>query len=154
MNIFVLPIAVAALFTTFADAHISSLVDIASLAAKAGIYEPIASLCKANLHPLTIDAYALATISANSGGRYLVIKSNGRVHELGSYKGKADLNCYSPAEARALNKTLAASETIKGGIEPRFATTVVCAFLEETAATCWQYSPTLKSFVKVGSWVT
>jgi hypothetical protein len=37
---------------------------------------------------------------------------------------------------------------------PRFNTTVVCGFLEDTVAECWQYSPDDRAFVKVGGWTT
>jgi hypothetical protein len=46
------------------------------------------------------------------------------------------------------------SSTILGQIVKRFDTTVVCGFLEDTVAECWQYSPDDRAFVEVGGWTT
>jgi hypothetical protein len=39
-------------------------------------------------------------------------------------------------------------------VAPAFSTTVVCGFVEETSAVCWQYSPAARAFIKIGEWQT
>jgi hypothetical protein len=92
--------------------------------------------------------------SAGSGGRYLVLEPNGTVTELASFARSADLSCYTPAEARRLHQTIGQSDTIHGKLEPRWRTTVVCAFVDDTTAVCWQHSPAGGAFVEVGGWTT
>jgi hypothetical protein len=127
---------------------------VAEIAARAKIQGAIVASCTAIFRANRAPGFAIAVSSAKTGGRYLVIESERRVFELASYTGKPDLACYTRAEAVKLNASIAASETIEGSIAPLFGTAVVCAFLEQTAATCWQYSPKANTFVKVGSWVT
>ena len=74
--------------------------------------------------------------------------------ELASFSGAADLACYSLVEAKRLNESIVGSKTIHGGISPILNTTVVCGFVDNTSAVCWQYSPAQSAFVKVGEWVT
>ena len=74
--------------------------------------------------------------------------------ELASFSGAADLACYSLVEAKRLNESIVGSKTIHGGISPTLNTTVVCGFVDNTSAVCWQYSPAQSAFVKVGEWVT
>lgn len=88
------------------------------------------------------------------GRRYVVIESDATAHELSAYKGGADIACYAPAEVKGLNATIAASETIHGKVNPRWSTTMVCGFVEDTEAVCWQYSPAESRFVTVGGWIT
>jgi hypothetical protein len=64
------------------------------------------------------------------------------------------LPCYTPAEARKLNNAIAAAGTMHGEIAPTWSTTVICGFVEETNAVCWQYSPKDRAFLKVGEWTT
>jgi hypothetical protein len=73
---------------------------------------------------------------------------------LGSFSGQSDLSCYTRARAEALDVSIRESETIRGHLTPRWDTTVVCGFVEETLAACWQYSPADRAFVKVGQWET
>ena len=73
---------------------------------------------------------------------------------LASFTGSAALSCYSRAEAEKLDVTIGRSEAIHGHITPRWRTTVVCAFVDNTTSVCWQYSPADRVFVKVGEWVT
>ncbi|NOT25160.1 MAG: hypothetical protein HOP16_03560 [Acidobacteria bacterium] len=84
----------------------------------------------------------------------MALDADGRVTALGSFTLVADLSCYSRAEAEKLGASIRQSDTIQGQITPRWATTVVCGFLDDTAAACWQYSPADGTFVKVGQWVT
>jgi hypothetical protein len=65
-----------------------------------------------------------------------------------------DLSCHTRDEARDLDATIQQSGTFHGRIEPRWNTTVICGFLDETTAVCWQYSPTDRRFVQVGLWTT
>ena len=74
--------------------------------------------------------------------------------ELAPFKGAPELACYTPAEARKIDETIRQSATISGKVAPMFATTVVCGFVEDTTAMCWQYSPKTRAFVKVGEWQT
>jgi hypothetical protein len=60
----------------------------------------------------------------------------------------------TPAEARKLNESIRASKTISGRLAPAFSTTVVCGFVEETNAVCWQYWPASRAFIKIGEWQT
>jgi hypothetical protein len=46
------------------------------------------------------------------------------------------------------------SDTIHGHLAPRWNTTIVCGFVDDTNAVCWQYSPADRALVKIGEWVT
>ena len=83
-----------------------------------------------------------------------MVEADATVSELGAFTGLADLSCYTAAEARNVNATIRRSNTVQGAIAPEHPTTVVCAFVENTSAVCWQYSPVTRAFVKVGGWVT
>ena len=126
--------------------------ELSALAAKARLGSPVA-WCTGEFRTARRDAYA-AAVAAPGGGRYLVLEPDGTVVELARFTGGADLSCYTPAEARKLHGTIAQSETIQGRIVPRWRTTVVCAFVADTRAVCWQYSPADRAFVQVGEWVT
>jgi len=76
------------------------------------------------------------------------------MRELGSFEGIGDLSCYTRAQAERMDVTINRSDTIHGHITPRWNTTVVCAFINATSATCWQYSPVERTFVRVGEWET
>jgi hypothetical protein len=111
------------------------------------------SWCEGQFDSGHSKGYAAAVESASGGGRYVVLHE-GVVLDLAPFKKWPDLSCYTPAAARKLNDSIRVSETISGRIVPVFSTTVVCAFIEETSAVCWQYSPKVRSFVKVGEWQT
>jgi hypothetical protein len=128
--------------------------DLAAISAKARLEGPVAKWCRSEFRPGHPGAFAVAVPSNTGGGRYLVVETNGRTFPLASYSGRPDLSCYSPAEARKLSDTIRRSETIQGNIEPLWGTTVICGFVENTHAVCWQHSPTENAFVKVGDWVT
>ena len=128
--------------------------ELVALTAKARINGPVVAWCRAEFRSGQPGAFAVAVTSADGGGRYLALDSDGRVTELGSFARRADLSCYSRAQAEKLDVSITQSATIHGHITPRWNTTVVCGFIDDTAATCWQYSPANPAFVTVGQWVT
>lgn len=127
--------------------------DLAASIAKARLDGSVAGWCRGNLRPGAGRAYAVA-LALDKGGRYIVIDGDAKVVTLATFNGSADLSCYTPSEARRLNRTIAGSETIAGGITPRGNTDVVCGFVGDTEAVCWQYSPARREFVTVGGWTT
>lgn len=110
--------------------------------------------CRAQFRDGRAHGYAVAVSLPAGGGRYLAVDRAGVVGDLAPFKGAADLACYTPAEARKLDASIRSSDTISGRIAPLFATTVVCAFVNETSAQCFQYSMKARAFVKVGEWQT
>ena len=120
----------------------------------ARLNEPVAAWCRAEFRSGHPGAFAVALTSAPGGGRYVALDSDGGVIELGRFKRTADLSCYSRAEAEKLDGTIRKSETVHGRIKPRWNTTVVCGFVDDTTAVCWQYSPADRAFAKVGEWIT
>ena len=98
-------------------------------------------------------AYAAALANAQ-GRQYVVLDGQGSAPSLGVFTGDADLACYTAAEAAALSVSIRRSATIHGRVAPRWKTTVVCGFIDSTTATCWQYSPASRAFVRIGKWVT
>ncbi len=127
--------------------------DLSRLAAAAGLAQPVTAWCSGHLQPGDSAPYAVA-IGSQGSGRYLVLQHDGATVELAAYEGAPKVSCYTPAEARKLNTTISHSETIQGKITPRWSTTVVCGFVENTTAVCWQYSPADRKFVKIGGWTT
>lgn len=128
--------------------------DLSELIANARVEGTLTGWCAGEFRARGRKAYAAAVTSAAGGGRYLVFEAGATVVELGPYKDGAELACYTPAEARKLHESIRHSETISGRVAPMFATTVVCGFVENTRAICWQYSPKTRAFVKVGEWQT
>jgi hypothetical protein len=128
--------------------------EVSALLAKSGVGGKVTAWCRAEFRGGQRGAYAVALASRSGGGRYLALEPDGRRTELGTFTGDADLSCYSRAEAETLDGTIRQSETIRGRVVPRWNTTVVCGFLDETSAECWQYAPASRTFVKVGQWVT
>ena len=122
--------------------------DVRQWATAAGVSAPIVAWCEGQVRPGQ-RGYGVA-----AGGRYLVLDGRGAVVELAAFKGKPDLSCYSKPEALALHRDIQRSETLSGTIAPRFATAVICGFVEATTATCWQYSPAERAYVEVGGWRT
>lgn len=127
--------------------------ELVALAARARVGN-VASWCRAEFRSGHRGAYAVGLTSAGGGGRYVALDSDDSVTELGTFKRSADLSCYSRAQAEKLAVTIRQSDTIQGHIAPRWNTTVVCGFIDDTAAVCWQYSPDDRAFVEVGGWVT
>lgn len=128
--------------------------ELSALAAKAPLEGPIAAWCRGGLRPNGPDGFAVAVAASGGGGRYVVLETDGTVVDLARFTGQPEVSCYSRAEARRLNDTIRQSQTIHGEVEPRWNTTVVCGFVEETSAVCWQHSPDRRAFVKIGGWVT
>ena len=128
--------------------------ELSVLVTKAGIKEPLSIWCRGDFQLRTPNTFAVAAPRSNRGGQYLVLGLTETAIELASFSNGADLACYSPDEARKLNESISASETIHGGISPTLNTTVVCGFVDGTNAVCWQYSPATDAFIKVGEWVT
>jgi hypothetical protein len=127
--------------------------NLTELVAKARLSGTVAAWCRAEFRFGRPGAFAVAVTSAE-GGRYMALDVDGAVTELGRFKGAADLSCYSRSAAEAIDATIGQSETIHGHVTPRWDTTVVCGFTDDTAAECWQYSPVDRSFAQVGGWVT
>ena len=118
------------------------------LAAAAGITEPVAAACQGQFRPGQ-RGFAIA-----AGGRYLVLDGSGTPAELATFEGKPDLSCYSRAQARDLHRDIQRSDTLSGRVAPRYDTTTICAFVDATTATCWQYSPAERAYIEVGGWTT
>ena len=127
--------------------------DLRALLGRSKLSGPIATWCGAPLRAGEPRAFALALMSAD-GGRYVILDAESRVRALARYRGQPDLSCYTRAEAEKLQRTIQQSDTIHGQIAPRFSTTVICGFVEDTTAECWQYSPANQMFVKIGGWTT
>jgi hypothetical protein len=128
--------------------------ELSALAAKARLDRPVAAWCRAEFRAGHPGEFAVAMPSAAGGGRYLVLESDASVKDLGSFTRLPDLSCYGRAEAEQLAVTIGRSATIQGQITPRWNAAVICTFVDDTTAICWQYSPDDGVFVKVGGWVT
>ena len=127
--------------------------ELAALTAQARLSRPV-TWCRAEFRSGHAGAFAVAVTTADGGGNYVALDSDGKVSRLGAFKRSADLACYSRAQAEKLDTSIRQSGTIHGQITPGWNTTVVCGFIEDTAATCWQYSPADRAFVRVGQWMT
>lgn len=128
--------------------------DLSTMVTKARLDGQLTSWCRGQFRAGRPNAYAAAVSVAGGGGRYLVLDGDLPVLELAPFKDTPELACYTPAQARTLNETIRISETVSGRVAPAFATTVVCAFIDNTSAVCWQYSPKTRAFVEVGGWQT
>jgi hypothetical protein len=147
-------LAISAAAGTLSAAQSVPPLDLSTLMTKARVDGTLVGWCRGQLRSGRPDGYAVAIASATAGGRYLVLADDASVVELAPYADAPELACYSPAEARKLNESIRSSATISGAVAPPFATTVVCAFVEDTSAVCWQYSAWARAFVKVGEWQT
>ena len=127
--------------------------ELSALTAASRLDGTVTAWCRAGFRPGQTNAFAAAMTSA-AGGRYVALEPGVPATELGRFTGRADLSCYTRAQAEELDKSIRQSSTIHGQIVPRFNATVVCGFLEDTVAECWQYSPDDRAFVKVGGWTT
>ena len=127
--------------------------ELVTLMAKARLDGTVTAWCRAEFRSGRRGAFAVAVTRAG-GGRYVALGEDGRATELTPFSGKPDLSCYSRAEAEKLDRSIRQSETIHGQITPRWNTTVVCGFIDDTTAQCWQWSPTDRVFVRVGRWTT
>jgi hypothetical protein len=126
---------------------------LTALAQRANLSGSVTSWCAAQFRPAQTGAYAVA-VNAAAGGRYIALEPDGRTTELGRFTGRPDLSCYSRDEAQQLDGAIRTSETIRGAITPRWDSTVVCGFISDTTAQCWQFSPAEDMFVRVGEWTT
>ena len=129
-------------------------VELKALAQRAAIEGSIAAWCRGEFIPNRRGAFAAAIGSPSGGGRYVVLHGDATVTELARFASGPDLACYTRAAAAKLDTTIKRSETIQGQVRPRWNTTVVCGFLDDTTAECWQYSPGARKFVKIGGWTT
>jgi hypothetical protein len=127
--------------------------NVQKLAAAAGVASSVVAWCGGELRPGRRGDVAIAA-SSSADSRYLVVGPGSSAVELAPYAGRPELSCYSPAQAVKLDRSIRDSETIHGQITPRWRTTVICGFVEETRAVCWQYSPAARAFLKVGEWIT
>ena len=127
--------------------------ELLGLLAKAQLEPSVADWCRGQFRAHESRGYAVA-LTADSGGRYVVIDMSGTLVELAPFSGSADLSCYTPAEIRALDRSMRQSETIHGQVVAVAGTTVACGFVDNTTAICWQYSAAHRRFLKVGQWVT
>src|SRR5688572_10234427 len=121
--------------------------DLATLIARTSIGGRVYSWC-----PVT-DGFAAAMVGKGEA-RYVVLHADGRTETLAVYTGRPDLTCYRRREAEKLDAAVRSSETIAGSLTPLWDSTVVCGFVEDTRATCWQFSPAEKAFVVIGGWTT
>ena len=128
--------------------------DLAELTTKARLNGHILSYCGAEFVHGQKGAYAVAVVSPDGARRYVALHADGVMQELIPFSGKGELSCYTRAEAVKLSATIQKSDPIKGSIAPQFDTTVVCTFVDDTTARCWQYSPDARDFVSVGKWTT
>jgi hypothetical protein len=118
------------------------------MAAEVGVTDPVLAACQGQFRPGQ-RGFAIA-----AGGRYLVLDGSGAPVELATFEGKPDLSCYSRGQARDLHRDIQRSDTLSGRVAPRYDTTTVCAFVDATTATCWQYSPAERTYIEVGGWTT
>ena len=109
--------------------------------------------CTATLASGAPPGFAVALLTAK-GTHYAVVDGDAGITMLADYAGQPDLSCHSRRDAEKLSATIRASETIEGSVTPRWDSTVICGFVRDTEAVCWQYSSEEKRFVRVGGWVT
>jgi hypothetical protein len=128
--------------------------DLAELTFKARLTGTIVSYCPAEFEAGRTGAYALAVISPDGNGRYVAVHPDATMQEIIPFSHTGELSCYTSVQALKLHDTIQKSRTLYGSLEPRFDSTVVCTFVDDTTATCWQYSPAARDFVKVGQWRT
>ena len=127
---------------------------LATLAGSARLDGQISAWCRGEFRPGYAGAYAVAVGPAGGGGRYVALDSDGKVTELARYAGKPELDCHTRGAAEKLALTLRQSQTIHGDLVPRWGTTVVCGFIDDTTARCWQFSVADRTFIQVGEWFT
>jgi hypothetical protein len=114
----------------------------------------VGAWCRAEFRAGRAGSFAVAIVSTEGAGRHLALDADGTATPLASFKGSPDLACYSRREAEKLDASIKVSETIQGSVTPRWNSTVICGFVEDTEAVCWQYSPDERVFVIIGGWVT
>jgi hypothetical protein len=127
---------------------------LTALLSAQGISRPVMAWCQGEFRDGRPGGFAVALQAADGGGTYAVVEPKAAIVELGTYVQQPSIDCYTRAEADTLDDTIRRSTTIHGRVRPRWNTSVVCAFSDATSATCWQYSPVDRAFVRVGQWVT
>ena len=127
--------------------------ELAALTAKARLSRPVA-WCRAEFRSGHAGAFAVAVASADGGGRYAAVDSDGSADGIGCLQTQRRSLCYSRAQAEKLDARIKTIRHHPWYIRPRWNTTVVCGFIDDTAATCWQDSPADRAFVKIGQWIT
>jgi hypothetical protein len=127
---------------------------LAALLKTQGATDPVIGWCGGELRPGQRDGFAVALASPRDGGRYVVVAPGVTPIELAAFTKSASLDCYSRGEADTLEASIRQSATIHGGVTPRWQTTVVCGFTDDTTSVCWQYAPMERAFVVVGRWIT
>ena len=120
--------------------------ELDALLVKASVSVPLYSWCRAG------DGFAVTPLDKQR--RYLFLHGDGRTETLAVYEGRPELSCYSRREAERLNASIRESATIEGTITPRWDSTVLCGFVGDTVAVCWQFAPDERRFVTVGGWTT
>lgn len=128
--------------------------DLAALAAKAQPKETVAAWCRGEFRSGRPGAFAAALASRSGGGSYVVFESDGTIEASGPFGRGADLSCSTRVQANRLAETIRRSDTIHGQLCPRLNTNIVCGFIDDPNAVCWQYSPADRAFVKIGEWMT
>lgn len=128
--------------------------ELSALVTRARLDGTVAAWCRGEFRSRHPGAFAVAMSSSAGGGRYLVLEADSSSVDLARFTRNADLSCYSRKEANELSASIARSTGIHGQITPRWNTSIVCAFVDDTTAVCWQYSPVDRAFVKVGGWIT
>lgn len=111
------------------------------------------SWCRLGTRPQASQAFAVL-VSKPAGGEYVIVERRHPPLLLAAFEGKGELSCHTPRQARQLGASIARSETVRGAVQPKWNTTVICGFTRNTEAVCWQYAPALQRFERVGGWVT
>ena len=127
--------------------------DLSSLLSNSPYEGRIDTWCRGTFDNSTVPGFAVALVTAR-GSVYATVREDAEVVMLAGFTGRADLSCYTRREAEKLNASIRASETIDGSITPRWDSTVICGFVDDTTAVCWQFAPDTRAFVRVGGWTT
>lgn len=127
---------------------------LTELVAKARLNGAVVGWCRGEFRSGHAGAFAVALRSNADSGRYLILEADAAMAELAAFVNGAELQCLSRAEAEQRDLAIRETETVEGHITPRFNTSVVCGFVTNTEAVCWQYSPPDRVFVRVGGWTT
>jgi hypothetical protein len=98
-------------------------------------------------------AFAVALATAR-GKVYATVGGDAQIVVLAEFRGGSDLACYTRREAEKLDASIRDSEGMHGSVTPRWDSTVICGFVEDTMAVCWQFAPDERTFVRVGRWTT
>lgn len=128
--------------------------EMLELVAKAGFEGTVVRWCPAEIETGRARVFVVAVNPSQGERRYVVLDPDGSVTPLAPYAGTADVSCYPRERADEVGAAMKASDTVTGQLAPRWNSTVICAFVQETEAACWQFDPGGKRFVEVGRWRT